>query len=81
MPHKGYRHSIRALREISRVGKGKSFVRVDSCHTPEQKAVLEDWVLIAEFHDHPDGFRYRARKAPGIMNCGRYRSFSSGWHC
>ena len=47
---------IRALHEISRIGKGKAFVRVDSYHTPEQKAVFEDWVLTAEFHDYPDGW-------------------------
>jgi len=47
---------IRALREIGRVGKGKAFVRVDSYRTPEQKAVFEDWVLTAEFHDYPDGW-------------------------
>ncbi|MEP3113125.1 class I SAM-dependent methyltransferase [Nisaea sp.] len=48
--------AIRALREIVRVGKGNAFVRVDSYRTPEQKAVFEDWVLTAEFHDYPDGW-------------------------
>jgi len=47
---------IRALREIGRVGKGRSFVRVGSYHTSGRKAVFEDWVLPAEFHDYPDGW-------------------------
>lgn len=43
-----------ALREIERVSKGKSFVQVDSYHTPQQKEVFESWVLTAEYHDYPD---------------------------
>lgn len=46
-----------ALREIMRVGKGPAFVRVDSYRTPEEKAVFEAWVLTAEFHDYPDGWK------------------------
>lgn len=45
-----------ALQEIERVGKGKGFVRVDSYRTPEQKAIFENWVLTAEFHDYTTGW-------------------------
>lgn len=46
-----------ALAEIQRLSRGRAFVRVDSYVTPEQKAVFESWVLTAEFHDYPDGWR------------------------
>lgn len=46
-----------ALAEIQRLSRGRAFVRVDSYATPEQKAVFESWVLTAEFHDYPDGWR------------------------
>ena len=39
---------------VERVAKGKSYVVVDSYRTPEQKALFEDWVLTAEFHDYPE---------------------------
>lgn len=45
-----------ALQEIQRLSNGRAFVRVDSYRTPEQKAIFEDWVLTAEFHDYPDGW-------------------------
>ncbi len=45
-----------ALREIQRLSGGRAFVRVDSYHTAEQKAVFESWVLTAKFHDYPDGW-------------------------
>ncbi len=45
-----------ALQELMRVANGRCFVKVDSYHTPEQKAVFESWVLTAEFHDYPDGW-------------------------
>lgn len=48
---------VRALRELQRVSGGRAFVQVDSYRTPEQKAVFEDWVLTAKFHDYPDGWR------------------------
>lgn len=48
---------IVALKELQRVSKGKSFIQVDSYHTPEQKKLFEDWVLTAEFHDYPDQWR------------------------
>jgi ubiquinone/menaquinone biosynthesis C-methylase UbiE len=47
---------IRALREIERVAPGRSFIQVDSYRTPEQKAVFEEWVLTAKFHDYPEGW-------------------------
>lgn len=45
-----------ALREIERVGQGSAFVQVDSYHTEEQRALFQDWVLTAKFHDFPDGW-------------------------
>lgn len=47
---------VRALRELQRVSNGRAFVQVDSYRTPEQKAVFEDWVLTAKFHDYPEGW-------------------------
>jgi len=47
---------VKALQEIMRVSRGSAFVQVDSYRTPEQKAVFEDWVLTAQFHDYPDGW-------------------------
>lgn len=45
---------LRAVREIQRVSQGSAFIQVDSYHTPEQKALFEDWVLTADYHDYPD---------------------------
>jgi ubiquinone/menaquinone biosynthesis C-methylase UbiE len=47
---------IAALKEIERVAPGRSFVQVDSYRTPEQKAIFEEWVLTAKFHDYPEGW-------------------------
>jgi ubiquinone/menaquinone biosynthesis C-methylase UbiE len=47
---------ITALKEIERLAPGRGFVQVDSYRTPEQKAVFEEWVLTAKFHDYPDGW-------------------------
>jgi ubiquinone/menaquinone biosynthesis C-methylase UbiE len=47
---------ITALKEIERVAPGRSFVQVDSYRTPEQKAIFEEWVLTAKFHDYPEGW-------------------------
>jgi ubiquinone/menaquinone biosynthesis C-methylase UbiE len=47
----------RALAELQRVSRGRAFVQVDSYRTSEQKAIFEDWVLTAKFHDYPDGWR------------------------
>jgi ubiquinone/menaquinone biosynthesis C-methylase UbiE len=48
--------AIKAMAEIERVSRGKSFVVVDSYRTPEQKEIFESWVLTAEFHDYPEGW-------------------------
>ncbi|MDC0349115.1 class I SAM-dependent methyltransferase [Alphaproteobacteria bacterium] len=43
-----------AVKEIQRVCKGdRSFIQVDSYHTPEQKELFESWVLTARYHDYP----------------------------
>jgi ubiquinone/menaquinone biosynthesis C-methylase UbiE len=42
-----------ALQEIQRLCNGRAYVQVDSYRTPEQKALFEDWVLTALFHDYP----------------------------
>jgi ubiquinone/menaquinone biosynthesis C-methylase UbiE len=47
---------ITALREIERLAPGKGFVQVDSYRTPEGKALFEEWVLTAKFHDYPKGW-------------------------
>jgi len=47
---------IVALKEMQRLAPGRGFVQVDSYRTPEQKAVFEEWVLTARFHDYPDGW-------------------------
>jgi ubiquinone/menaquinone biosynthesis C-methylase UbiE len=49
--------AVKAMAEIERVGRGRAFVVVDSYHTPEQKEIFESWVLTAEFHDYPAGWR------------------------
>lgn len=47
---------IRALKEIERLSPGRSFVQVDSYHTPAQRELFMKWVLTAEFHDYPPGW-------------------------
>lgn len=47
---------IRALKELQRVAGGRAFVQVDSYRTAAQKAVFEEWVLTARFHDYPAGW-------------------------
>lgn len=47
-------NAAKALREIQRISRGKSFVQVDSYTSPEQKKMFEEWVLTAEFHDYPE---------------------------
>jgi 2-polyprenyl-3-methyl-5-hydroxy-6-metoxy-1,4-benzoquinol methylase len=49
--------AVTAMAEIQRVASRHRFVVVDSYRTPEEKAVFESWVLTAEFHDYPDGWR------------------------
>ena len=48
--------AMKALSEIQRLSGGKAFVQVDSYYTPLQKAMFEDWVLTAEFHDYPENW-------------------------
>ncbi|HXM81133.1 MAG TPA: class I SAM-dependent methyltransferase [Burkholderiales bacterium] len=48
--------AAQALREIQRLSGGCAFVQVDSYRTPEQKALFEDWVLTALYHDYPPGW-------------------------
>jgi ubiquinone/menaquinone biosynthesis C-methylase UbiE len=47
---------VKALREMQRLAPGRGFLRVDSYATPDQRALFEDWVLTARFHDYPDGW-------------------------
>ena len=47
---------IRSLREFGRVGKGFSYVRVDSYRTPQEREIFLEWVLTAKFHDYPSGW-------------------------
>jgi ubiquinone/menaquinone biosynthesis C-methylase UbiE len=47
---------VQALREMERLAPGRGFLRVDSYSTPEQRALFEEWVLTARFHDYPGGW-------------------------
>jgi ubiquinone/menaquinone biosynthesis C-methylase UbiE len=49
--------AIKVMQEIQRLSGGRAFVQVDSYHTPEEKEIFESWVLTAEFHDYPDGWK------------------------
>lgn len=48
--------AVEAVREIQRLSGGRAYVQVDSYRTPAQKALFEDWVLTALFHDYPPGW-------------------------
>lgn len=54
---------IRALGELQRVSGGRAFVQLDSYRTPEQKAIFEEWVLTAQWHDYPEGWIELFREA------------------
>jgi ubiquinone/menaquinone biosynthesis C-methylase UbiE len=55
--HNLERHElVTALKEIERLAPGKGFVQVDSYRDPEQRALFEEWVLTAKFHDYPEGW-------------------------
>lgn len=54
---------IKALKEIVRVSKGNAFVQVDSYINETQKEIFESWVLTAEFHDYPEGWKNIFKKA------------------
>ena len=47
---------VRGLQEIERLAPGRGFVQVDSYDNPQQKALFEEWVLTAKFHDFPAGW-------------------------
>lgn len=47
---------IASLKEMQRVARRGTFLQVDSYMTPEQRAIFEDWVLTARFHDYPNGW-------------------------
>jgi ubiquinone/menaquinone biosynthesis C-methylase UbiE len=47
---------LHAVREIERLAPGRGFIQVDSYRSPEQRAVFEQWVLTAKFHDYPEGW-------------------------
>ena len=54
---------ITALKEMERLAPGRGFVQVDLTDL-EQKAVFEEWVLTAKFHDYPmAGFACSTRPA------------------
>ncbi|MDR1032228.1 MAG: class I SAM-dependent methyltransferase [Holosporales bacterium] len=45
---------IKALKEISRVSKGRSFIQIDAYENEKQKAACEAWILTAKFHGYPE---------------------------
>ncbi len=47
---------VQALREIERVGKGRTYLRVDSYRTAAEREIFLGWVLTAQFHDYPEGW-------------------------
>lgn len=48
---------LKALREIERVSKGKSYIVVDAYKTEEERNLFLDWVLTAETHGYPEEWR------------------------
>jgi len=46
-----------AIQEIERVAPGKGYIQVDSYFTTQQKQLFLDWVLTAEYHDTPQGWK------------------------
>ena len=44
---------MKALKEISRVSKKKSFIQVDSYRNKNERKIFLDWVLTAYYHDYP----------------------------
>ena len=53
----------KALSEMHRLSGSNAFIKVDSYHSPEQKALFEKWVLTGEYHDYPDGWRLLFKEA------------------
>lgn len=54
---------IRALMEIERISKGKSFVQVDCYENEIEKKLFLDWVLTAETHGYPNDWFEIFKKA------------------
>ena len=48
---------ITAVREVQRLAPGKGYVQVDSYRSEAEKQQFLDWVLTAETHYDPDGWR------------------------
>ena len=48
---------IRSLKEVQRLCGGRAYVQVDSYRDEQQRQLFLDWVLTANFHDYPDGWR------------------------
>jgi SAM-dependent methyltransferase len=49
---------IDALREIMRIARrGRAYVQVDSYRSEREKDLFLDWVLTAQTHDFPEGWR------------------------
>lgn len=48
---------VRALREIERVGRGKSFITVDAYRNEEEKALMEAWNLTALTYMHVEEWK------------------------
>jgi len=56
---------VRSLQEIVRLAKDqRAFVQVDSYHSQAERALFEEWVLTAKFHDFPEGW-HRAFEEAG----------------
>src|SRR5262249_32557928 len=56
---------VKSLQEIVRVAKDqRAFVQVDSYHSEAERALFEEWVLTAKFHDFPEGW-HRAFEEAG----------------
>ena len=59
---------IKAIKEIERVSKGKSFIQVDAYGNLEQKKIFMSWVLTAKFHTYTYEWEKIFKKA-GYTGC------------
>ena len=59
---------IKAIKEIERVSKGKSFIQVDAYENLEQKKIFMSWVLTAKFHTYTYEWEKIFKKA-GYTGC------------
>jgi len=48
---------ITAVREIERLAPGRGYIQVDSYRTPEEREIFLSWVLTAQTHYDPAGWR------------------------